>query len=58
MTHQELRRALLDLVDSRKWLPDADLRDLYEAIDNTHYWLGKEYQSRRSPVIEGEIINA
>ena len=46
MTHQELRAALLDLVDGREKLTDYQVNDLYAAVDSARYWLRKEKHHR------------
>ena len=55
MTNQELRRALLDLVDGRARLTDFQVDDLYAALDNARYWLGKEKHSRDCLRATGDI---
>lgn len=46
MTHQELRRSLLDIVDGRAGLTDYQVDDLYSAVDSARYWLRKEKDRR------------
>lgn len=46
MTHQDLRRALLDIVDCRAALTDYEIDDLYAAVDGARYWLRKEKDGR------------
>ena len=54
-SHQELRRALLDIVDARAALTDYEIDELFWAIDGARYWLGKEKHSRDCKRIAGDI---
>lgn len=55
MTHQDLRRALLDIVDCRAALTDYQINDLYHSIDNARYWLRKEKDHRDCLRATGDI---
>ena len=46
MTHQELRAALLDLVDGREKLPNRTLDELESAVGTAAYFLTKERRAR------------
>lgn len=46
MTHQDLRRTLLDIVDCRAALTDYEVDELYSAVDGARYWLRKEKDHR------------
>ena len=45
-TFQELRLALLDIVDGRQRLTDYQVDELYSAVDGARYWLRKEKDHR------------